>query len=38
MALEKGIYRAFEDVVGPENISENPAILDSYAWTGVPQE
>lgn len=38
MALERDIYRAFEDVVGLENISENPAILDSYAWTGLPQE
>jgi len=32
MALKKEIYRALEDVVGPENISEEPAILDSYAW------
>lgn len=38
MALERDIYRALEDVVGPENISENPAILDSYAWTGLPRE
>ena len=29
------IYRALEDVVGPENISEEPAILDSYAWCGL---
>jgi glycolate oxidase len=32
MALTKDIYRAFEDVVGPENIADDPAILDSYAW------
>ena len=32
MALKKDIYRAFEDVVGPANISDDPAILDSYAW------
>ncbi|MGD0486457.1 MAG: FAD-binding oxidoreductase [Syntrophorhabdales bacterium] len=34
MSLEKEVYRAFEDVVGPENISEDPAILDAYAWVG----
>jgi glycolate oxidase len=32
MTLKKDIYRAFEDVVGPENISDDPAVLDSYAW------
>ena len=32
MALKREIYRALEDVVGPENISEDPVILDSYAW------
>lgn len=31
MTLDKHIYRAFEDVVGKENISDNPVILDSYA-------
>jgi len=35
MALQRGIYRALEDIVGPNNISEEPAILDSYAWTGM---
>jgi len=30
MALKRDIYRALEDVVGPENISEDPVILDSY--------
>ena len=37
MALEKGIYAALEDIVGPDNISEEPAILDSYAWTASAQ-
>jgi glycolate oxidase len=32
MALAKDVYRAFEDIIGPENISEDPAVLDSYAW------
>src|SRR3972149_4486328 len=32
MALDRSIYRAFEDVVGPENIADAPVILDSYAW------
>jgi len=32
MALERNVYRALEDVVGPENISENPAQLDTYAF------
>jgi glycolate oxidase len=32
MALEKGIYQAFEDVLGPDNISDDPAILDSYSF------
>jgi glycolate oxidase len=32
MALAKDIYRAFEDVLGLENISDDPAVLDSYAW------
>ena len=30
MALKREIYRALEDVVGPENISEDPLILYSY--------
>ncbi len=38
MALGKGIYRAFEDIVGPDNVSEEPAILDAYAWTGLVQK
>jgi glycolate oxidase len=32
MALTKEQYRAFENVLGPENISDHPAVLDSYAW------
>ena len=32
MALSKEAYQALEDIVGPENISEDPAILDSYAF------
>lgn len=30
MALLKDIYQAFETIVGTQNISEDPAILDSY--------
>ncbi len=37
MALNKDIYRAFEDVVGPDNISDDPAILDSYAFRWGPE-
>ena len=42
MALPKEAYQALEDIVGPDNISEDPAILDSYAFqmgselTGTP--
>jgi len=32
MALNKDLYRALEDVLGPEYISDDPVILDSYAW------
>jgi glycolate oxidase len=32
MAFQRNIYKALEDVVGPEYISEDPVILDSYAW------
>lgn len=32
MPLESQVYRALEDIVGPENISQEPAILDSYAF------
>jgi len=30
MALSKDIYSAFEDVVGAENISDDPAIMPAY--------
>ena len=32
MALEKHIYEALEDIVGSENISQEPAILDTYTF------
>lgn len=32
MPLAKDAYRALEDIVGTENISQDPAILDSYAF------
>lgn len=32
MPLLKEVYRKFEDIIGMENISEDPAILDSYAF------
>ena len=32
MALESKAYTALEDIVGPENISQEPAILDTYAF------
>ena len=32
MALTKEQYQAFEAVVGPENISEDPVDLDAWAW------
>ena len=31
MALKRELYQALLDVVGPENISEAPVILGSYA-------
>jgi glycolate oxidase len=30
MAIKKDIYKAFEDVVGPENICDDPAIMPAY--------
>jgi len=33
MALSKEVYREFEDVVGPENISDDPAIMPAYYAT-----
>jgi glycolate oxidase len=32
VALKRETYKAFEGVLGVENVSEDPAILDSYAW------
>jgi hypothetical protein len=32
MAISREAYRALEDIVGARNISEEPAILDSYAF------
>lgn len=32
MALTRDAYRALEDVVGPGNISDDPVILDGYAF------
>jgi glycolate oxidase len=37
MTLKREIYKALEDVVGPENISESPLILGSYAQRGRPR-
>lgn len=33
MALSKDVYGAFEDIVGPENMSDDPAVLDSYTYS-----
>ncbi len=30
--LDDNIYEAFEQIVGPENISQAPAIIDTYAF------
>jgi glycolate oxidase len=32
MSLDREQYRAFESVLGPENISDNPLHLDAWAW------
>jgi hypothetical protein len=32
MSLSKESYQAFEDIVGPNNISDDPALLDSYRY------
>jgi glycolate oxidase len=37
MALNRDLYKALEDVVGPENISEAKVILNSYAQRGRPK-
>src|SRR5512139_68282 len=33
MTLSKEVYAEFESIVGPENISDDPAILDSYSYS-----
>jgi len=32
MPLTSRIYKVFENIVGPENISDDPAILDTYTF------
>jgi glycolate oxidase len=32
MTLARNAYREFEDILGPEYISEDPAVLDGYAF------
>ncbi|MGW8322899.1 MAG: hypothetical protein ACWGSD_15220 [Thermodesulfobacteriota bacterium] len=32
MALTREIYQVFSDIVGPENMTEEPVILDSYSF------
>ncbi|MCL2492897.1 MAG: FAD-binding oxidoreductase, partial [Clostridiales bacterium] len=32
MAMTKDVYRAFADIVGEVNISDDPATLDAYSW------
>ncbi len=32
MPLERSAYQALESIVGPENISENPAVLAGYSF------
>ena len=34
MALSKDVYRELEDILGTEHISEDLAIMDTYAYTG----
>ncbi len=36
MALPKDVYRELEDILGPENISEDPAVLEGYAFYQAP--
>lgn len=32
MVLPRNVYQVLEDIVGPENISDEPVILDTYAF------
>ena len=38
MEISRDAYRAIEDIVGPENVTDDPAFLDSYAfeWLAEP--
>jgi hypothetical protein len=33
MALKKEVYKAFEDIVGQQNISDDPAVLETYRYS-----
>jgi hypothetical protein len=33
MTLPKNVYKALEDIVGAKNISDDPALLDSYRYS-----
>ena len=33
MTLSKNVYQALEDIVGANNISDDPAVLDSYRYS-----
>ncbi len=33
MTLPQNVYKALEDIVGPQNISDDPAVLDSYRYS-----
>ena len=32
MEISRDAYRAIEDIVGPDNVTDDPALLDSYAF------
>ena len=32
MEISRDAYRAIEDIVGPDNVTDDPAFLDSYAF------
>ena len=37
MEISRDAYRAIEDIVGPENVTDDPAFLDSYAFECWPE-
>ena len=37
MTLSRDIYRELEDIVGPKGISEDPVVLDGYAYQRLGQ-